>query len=669
MSIELMSQKRMVLIKEMIGVRSKAVMKANLQNHFAYQKRQIETISKNIDDFVKKSKKGELIRPIPASMDEVAYKMNELNEGLNQTFTLFIVGMGNYGKSTLINSLLGSEMAAVDFKPKTWKIDVYDSNMAPDKCLIIYKDGKKEEKPLNETYKFIEEEEKKADKSQKHVKAELAKISSDLKTVEAVREARAYLAKEFLYKSDIIEVRWPVKKNHLTEKFHLVDTPGLVQDNLSGETIVSLQKYYPKADGVLWILDASKIASKRSKDMIEDLEKSLEKVGGKTDNIIAVLNRIDTIRKNGGEEAVQAVLKDAEKIFGSYFKKIIPISAKQALDGILAKDKELIEQSGMLQLQNEIKNDFLKNAQKIQLSSKIIGYKQVLHQLYEDDHPIKSYFSRLEEDLSELSKRKAKIETKYKQQKKEYEKNLQSIIDKFSDSLKGRIEANAETLFDLETEASRKDYINKQILKFDGLEKELQKFMKHWHKELDASLKILQKEMVFTEYKFIDPYKLLKNDKETSKYSANNMNIKLNSGTIDTGDISIASGAGFAVIGAIVLGPIGLLLGGITGALGINKGIAKLFKSGKLKRQLFEAASEHIDTIQKNVLKEMGKLISTGEKNVMEVMNTTFCELHGDQKIGENIPDLFREFFETLEAQIEYPDFQELIIREYGNRK
>lgn len=667
MSINLRNEKRMLLVKEMINARSKERMKANLQHHFTHQKKKIGSISKEINDFVESSKNGELIRPIPGEMDEVAYKMNELTASLDQTFTLFIVGMGNYGKSTLINALLESEKAPVDFRPKTWKIDVYDSNMPNDKCLIIYKDGKKEEKSVNDTKIFIEEEEKKASISQKYVQEEKRKILSALKTKEEVRETEEYLKKEFLYQSNIIEVRWPVKKNTLTEKFHLVDTPGLVQENLSGETIVSLQNYYPKADGVIWMLDATKIASRKSKEMIEELEKSLEKVGGRTDNIIAVVNRIDAIRNNGGEEAVQLIMSDAKKIFGSYFKKIIPISAKQALKGILSEDKILIEHSGMLQLHNEIKTNFLRNAQSIQLSSKITGYKQVVYQLNEDEHPIKSYFSRLSSDLGELSKRNSKIKEKYEMQKIAYEENLQNIVDDFKTNLKVRVEGSAETLFDLETEESRKNYINTQILKFELLENELQNFMRYWQKELNASLKILQKEMVFTEYKFIDPYKLLKNDKEKSKYSTENVNIKLSSATVDTGELSIVSGAGFAVIGAMVLGPIGLLLGGITGALGINKGIAKFFKSGTLKKQLNEAASGHIDTVQETVLKEMEKLISKGENNVMEVLHTTFYNLHGKQ--NQNIPNLLREFFNCFKKKIEYPDFQELLMSEYINKK
>ncbi|MGB6406687.1 MAG: dynamin family protein, partial [Planococcus donghaensis] len=535
-------------------------------------------------------------------------------------------------------------------------------------CMIIYKDGKKEEKSLEETKKFIEQEEKKAFESDKLVTNELKKSISNLKSPEAVREAKEYLTNEFLYRSDVIEVRWPARKNHLTERFHLVDTPGLVQNNLSGDAVMGLQKYYPKADGVLWLLDATKIASKQSKEMIDELEKSFEKVGGRTDNIIAVVNRMDSIRKNGGEQAVQAVLKDVQKIFGSYFNKILPISAKEAFDGILSNDTVLLEQSGMLQLQNEIKTNFLKNAQKIQLSSKITGYKQVVYQLNDHEHPIQKYIKRLKVDLSDFSKKQSNIKKKYKEKKEAYEENLQEIMDEFESDLRIRVESNAETLFDLESEESRKDYIKNQILKFELLETELQKFVKYWKKDLDLTLKTMQKEAVFTEYKFIDPYKLVKHSEIISKASTKNLNFELSNGTIDTGELSVASGAGFAFIGAMILGPIGLLLGGITGALGINKGIAKLFKSGKLKRQLNEAAAEQLATIQENILIEIEKLAEQGEKNVLQVLNATFQELHAKSKNNKKVQNLFMEFFECLENPIDYPDFQMLLIDEYEKK-
>jgi len=46
-------------------------------------------------------------------------------KSLEEPFSIFIVGKGKFGKSTLINALLMDNKAEIDIVPKTWKIDVF----------------------------------------------------------------------------------------------------------------------------------------------------------------------------------------------------------------------------------------------------------------------------------------------------------------------------------------------------------------------------------------------------------------------------------------------------------------------------------------------------------------------------------------------------------------
>ena len=82
--------------------------------------------------------------------------------------------------------------------------------------------------------------------------------------------------------------------------------------------------------------------------MLDELEQALTNVGGRTDNMIAVLNSMDKVRKNGGEEAVRSVTEQANRLFGDIFKQIVPLSAKEALEGLLIGDREIIERAGLL---------------------------------------------------------------------------------------------------------------------------------------------------------------------------------------------------------------------------------------------------------------------------------------------------------------------------------
>ena len=59
-------------------------------------------------------------------------------------------------------------------------------------------------------------------------------------------------------------------------------------------------------------MDANVIASREAKKMIEELDEHMQMVGGKVDNVIAVLNRIDLVRR-GNEDDVERVIKKARK--------------------------------------------------------------------------------------------------------------------------------------------------------------------------------------------------------------------------------------------------------------------------------------------------------------------------------------------------------------------
>ncbi|BCC16605.1 hypothetical protein bcgnr5406_57610 [Bacillus cereus] len=657
-------KKRILHIKNLINDRNSEQIKQSLTEHFLHLQKEYNEIGQSIRRQIKNSSTS-LASPIPDAIDEVRQKVTSFAEGLNHTFKLFIVGMGNYGKSTLINALLEQEVAPVDFRPKTWKIDVYDSNLPKNQCNIINRFGKIECKSLEKTKGFIAEEEWKTSESRKKVQEQLKTLVANLKTPEEVREAKRHLEKQYLYQSDVIEVRWPIEINRLSKQFHLVDTPGLVQENLSGEMMVSIQKYYPKADGVIWILDATKIASKKSKDMMEELEESLKKVGGKTDNIIAVLNRIDIVRKNGGEDAVRSVLTDAHKIFGQYFQEFVCISAKEALKGILDKDKVLIQSSGIEQLHEAIMKKFFRNARSIQLTSKITGYKQVVQQLKEHDHVIQEYFTRLQVDQKMYIDRKTKIQKQYKKSTKKYKAELENIMKSFIKDATVRIEDHATTLFDLETDLEREKYMKDSLFCFDRLQPELEQFTNFWVKELAGMKKKLQEEVRFMEYEHINPSIIDNLFKSVSYTDSSHMHLNLDAAAVETDGIGFAAGAGIAAIGALLLGPIGLLIGGIASALGINKKIAKFFKGGSLKRKLHNAVEDHVNSVENFILEQMQTICKEDKKNILSVLNESFEFLHGTYQNSCEVSNRLIQFYKTLDIEIQYPNFKTLIMQDY----
>ena len=268
---------------------------------------------------------------------------------------ILIVGDGNVGKSTLLNALVGEEVAKTNYLPTTWKIDVYSPELSKDNAIIKYKTGKQETLSVEEAKQKINEEEKKSKESKKIYNVKLKEQSKSIKNRDQLEELKRYLDKEYIYKSNIYEVMWPVKSNWISKPYILVDTPGLTF-NLNELQIRNINSYYHKADAVIWMLDGN-IIKKSPSMLLKNVEDTLGNVGGLRDNIIGVINRIDLLRgENGNEEMVNKVYSDAKKYFKYKFTNIIPISAKEAYEGISKNNQSIIEQSGILDLLNDIEN-------------------------------------------------------------------------------------------------------------------------------------------------------------------------------------------------------------------------------------------------------------------------------------------------------------------------
>lgn len=315
---------------------------------------------------------AKLLKDITKPLNEFASEFEGVAIGLDEPFMLFAMGMGKYGKSTLLNALMEQELAMMDELPKTWKIDVFNRHIPNNQAIIVFKDGRKTTLKKRDAEMVIQGEEKKRLDSEKLVNKMYKEVMWQLKTSVEKKEYKLYLSQTHLYESDVTEVHWGVEQSALLKDFYLVDTPGVSQ-KIMGEMKVNIQEYYHKADGVLWLLDATVISAGNSRKLLEELDQSLEAVGGKAENMIGVLNRIDVIRERGGKESVQQILQEADEIYQGVFEAIIPISAKEAFEGLMSDDKHLVEESGITALNAVIKNAFYNVVSKFKLPEK---YKQ-----------------------------------------------------------------------------------------------------------------------------------------------------------------------------------------------------------------------------------------------------------------------------------------------------
>ena len=220
-------------------------------------------------------KKGSMLVEYLEDVNSSYIEVKNLLDDMDDKFLLFVVGTGNYGKSTLINALIQEDIAPIHFRPKTWKIDVYYLDEKDSGEVIIkFSDGKVSKLNKKEAKEFLDKEEEKIqdgiDTFNKVKNVELKKCKSK----EERDEMRKKLQGEYLYKSKVIEARWPVKNNKFLKNMMLVDTPGLEQDTLDLNN--SIKDYYFKADGVIWMLDGNSISAKNNEKMVKELEEYLK---------------------------------------------------------------------------------------------------------------------------------------------------------------------------------------------------------------------------------------------------------------------------------------------------------------------------------------------------------------------------------------------------------
>jgi predicted GTPase len=600
---------------------------------------------------------AKLVKPVISELDELHFKIQELVNGMSDKFLLFVVGMGNVGKSTLINSLLEQDAAVMDILPKTWKIDVFE-NRPGDECEIIYKSGEVKRLSIAKTNELIEEEERKATESRKQVRADIKKNAPKPKTREE-RDELKDLEKKLTYKSDIIEVRWPIKANRLSEKFKLVDTPGLVQDNLSGETKYSLQEYYHKADGVIWILDANKLAAAKQDELMSELTEALEVVGGSTENIVCVINRIDSIK--GGEESTQRVLGEAKRLFGQYFQTFIPVSAKAAYEGYKRSDSLSRETSKIANVYKEIDDRFFHSAQSMKLKSKESSLRQLLKSVEVEDQPILTYHKRLEKDQHQYRQQLNWINDTLKEKKRQYQTEMANLKASATSQVEQRIHSLTDNLFDFESEAEKRAYMLESIFRVQEVESQVQQLVRYWGEVIQSATKELHPEILFKEYEYVDEEVV-----QAIIQGSGQAQLSVNQTMYDFKELrrenqlpSLTSTKGMENFFQDILGN---TLGGILGSIG--KGIVKLFTMGSVKNQL----RGHFDSYMENHVKQSDELLENQTEAciyyLVNEMHASYKELHGDYEISLTRKERLEQLMEEIKEPYQRPDLMEIFSKE-----
>lgn len=609
-----------------------------------------QEILKLISD-ITPDKEARLLQPVIDDVNTKCHQLNTLADELMEPFLLFIVGMGKFGKSTLVNSLIGREVADIDVLPKTWKIDIFEAQGKNEsgKVKIRFDNGNVKNYTRDKAIKYIENEEIKREESEIEIQEKLNILGKKLKTVEAKEELKDKLYQNILYRSPINEVHWPCEVDDISllNKFRIVDTPGLWQEVDGEKTNEDLRDYYHKADGVLWMLDANVLASRESKKMIEELEKHLAMVGGKVDNVIAVLNRIDLV-KRGNEENVDRVITKAREIYNDTFIDIVPVSAKEAIDGLKNNDFITYTSSGLPKLRASIDSNFSRRASKIKCNSKLNGLKGYLNDIIQI---ITTYNKRLLKDNAKRKKLNKFKDNELNKLSRDIKNMIGKILDDYSNMVSSNIELKAEKLFDFDedskSEAER--FLKNEIFCESTLKSKLKTFEKKYKSKMQSVSKKLIKDSQFKEFKHIDDKTLVKlrdlyysQDKDF-QFSSNEFSNHSSFGNA----LTIAAG-GF------LLGPVGIILGLLANGLGLVRWAVTKIKLPGIKRKLTGELQKSVSSVKEKVFKELKNDVKGIEKEVDSVREESFASLHGPSDKVTEIFNVFKKIANMNKGEFEY---------------
>ena len=236
----------------------------------------------------------------------------ELREKIeNNVFNLVVLGQFKRGKTTLINALLGSEILPTAVVPLTSIATILKYGEALN-IKVYFNDGRVTEiEPANLPQYVTEKGNPRNEK-------------------------------------DVQEVIITYLSPYLKDGVKLIDTPG-VGSIYEHNTDVAYQ-YLPKSDAALFLLSVDQPVSKAELDFLKDVKEYSHR-------IFFLQNKADYVGSEDLSESISFSKKIIEECMGGEVK-ILPISAKLALEGKLSGERELLKKSFLPEFEH-ILNTFL----------------------------------------------------------------------------------------------------------------------------------------------------------------------------------------------------------------------------------------------------------------------------------------------------------------------
>ena len=279
-------------------------------------------------------------------LEDVKRKLEE------NRFNLVVLGQFKRGKTTFVNSLLGEKLLPSAVLPLTSIVTLIE--YSPEKTVEVH---------------FLDDTVRRIGLDQIHLYVTEKQNPKNVKKVKFVR---------VLHPAKILE-----------KGIILVDTPGVgsVYENNTDVTY----GFLPRVDAAVFLFTVDPPLSKEEIDFLKDIMPHVERM-------FFVLNKVDYIDVDELQEVLKFVEQNLEQLLGISDVEVFPISAKMALEGRLKGDGELVEKSGITELERRLEEFLLGERALVVLRS---SAKKVLSMLstylFRADLKLKTATAPLEE--------------------------------------------------------------------------------------------------------------------------------------------------------------------------------------------------------------------------------------------------------------------------------
>ena len=383
----------------------------------------------------------------------------------NDFFTIVVLGEFKRGKSTFVNALLGERILPTDVLPETATINAIMYSPVPT-LSVVMRDGSEESGEVSEKF--------------------LKKFSAQ--NPQAIAEKVKYI--KIGYPADI-----------LRQNVVIVDTPGV--SDINEQRCEVTYRFIPKANAILFLLDANSPLKKTEKDFIDH---HLLPLG--VDHILFLANKYDDV----DEEEDGDLIGDLERRLREAFKmdteeaelagfNLFPLSALTAMEGIENNDDELRDVSGINAVIDKMKEVIFSGkvedrkiqsytVQLMSISESLVNFLENERSLrLSDVNVLKQTQAKLQELLKDEESRKKNI-AKFVEQETQ---NIIAMADKSLAFFQRRLTESITDNVNFYKGSDFKEYVESRISRM--VQREMENWVASYSPHVDQLLRTMEQEI------------------------------------------------------------------------------------------------------------------------------------------------------------------------------